>query len=177
VGIDILSHCKEPSKQFALVEEHITALRKNLYRTHSKVIVIVERNLAFESEHHRHALSHLHNVTFYEDIKAGRVGVLTTDTVKFSAMEIVNTLLRERRVAICKHMHSRDKKGMLVLLREQFEIYSYQFKEAANTFQKGRTALSGKVGGCKDDVVICLQLGCYWTSVGVLEKLTLGDIA
>ncbi len=34
VGIDILSHCKEPSKQFALVEEHITALRKNLYRTH-----------------------------------------------------------------------------------------------------------------------------------------------
>jgi hypothetical protein len=48
VGIDILSGCKEPSKQFALVEEHITALRKNLYRTNSKVIVIVERNLGFE---------------------------------------------------------------------------------------------------------------------------------
>ncbi len=60
---------------------------------------------------------------------------------------MVNILLRERRVAICKHMHSRDKKGMLVRLREQFEIYSFQFKEAANTFQKSRTALSGKVGG------------------------------
>lgn len=48
VGIDILSGCKEPSKQFALVEEHIVALRKNLYRTHSKVNVIVERNLGFE---------------------------------------------------------------------------------------------------------------------------------
>jgi hypothetical protein len=45
VGIDVLSGCKEPSKQFALVEEHIAALRKNLYRTNSRVTVIVERNL------------------------------------------------------------------------------------------------------------------------------------
>ena len=45
VGIDILSGCKEPSKQFALIEEHIAALRKNLYRTHSKVTILVERNL------------------------------------------------------------------------------------------------------------------------------------
>ena len=30
-------------------------------------------------------------------------------------------------------------------------------------FQKGRYALSGKVGGLKDDIVICLQLGIYWT--------------
>ncbi len=45
VGIDVLSGCKEPCKQFALVEEHIAALRKNLYRTHSKVIILVERNL------------------------------------------------------------------------------------------------------------------------------------
>jgi hypothetical protein len=48
VGIDVLSHCKEPSKQFALVEEHIAALRKNLYRTHSKVTIFTERNLGFE---------------------------------------------------------------------------------------------------------------------------------
>ena len=45
VGIEALPCCKEPSKQFALVEEHITALRKNLYCTHSKVIIFVERNL------------------------------------------------------------------------------------------------------------------------------------
>ena len=45
VGIEALPCCKEPSKQFALVEEHITALRKNLYCTHSKVIIYVERNL------------------------------------------------------------------------------------------------------------------------------------
>jgi hypothetical protein len=51
VGIDVLSGCKEPSKQFALVEEHIAALRKNLYRTNSRVIILVERNLGFEVSH------------------------------------------------------------------------------------------------------------------------------
>ena len=152
-----------------------------------------------QSEHHKHALSHLHNVTFFEDVKAGRVGVLTTDQVKFSAMEMTNILLREKRISICKHMHSRDGKSNLVRLKEQFEIYSYQYKEAATTFQKSRTVLSGKVGGeyyqlpisfsslvwayyeylpyvlmisfftgCKDDIIITLQLGCYWTSVGIL---------
>ncbi len=45
IGIEALPCCKEPSKQFALVEEHITALRKNLYCTRSKVIIFVERNL------------------------------------------------------------------------------------------------------------------------------------
>ena len=96
--------------------------------------------------------------------------MLTTDNVKYASMELVNIMLRERRIAICKYMHSRDKKGMLVRLREQLEIYSFQWKEAANTFQKSRTSLSGKVGGCKDDIVISLQLGCYWTSMGILEK-------
>ncbi len=82
-------------------------------------------------------------------MKAGRVGVLTTDHVKFAAMEMVNIMLREKRIAISKHMHSRDKKGMLVRLRDQMQIYSFQFKQAINTFGRDRTSLSGKVGGEK----------------------------
>lgn len=31
------------------------------------------------------------------------------------------------------------------LLRDQLEIYSYQFKQAATVFAKGQVALSGKV--------------------------------
>ena len=57
-GIDVIN-TKEPSKQFVLLEEHIRTLRKNVYRSNSKVVVFVERNLAFEAEHHRHALKHL----------------------------------------------------------------------------------------------------------------------
>jgi hypothetical protein len=97
------------------------------------------------------------------------VGILTTDSVKHAAMELLNIMLREKRVAVCRHMHSRDPKGMLVRLREQLEVYSFQYKQALNTFQKDRTALSGKVGGMKDDIAISLQLGVYWTSVGITE--------
>ena len=169
VGIDVLSGCKEPSKQFRLVEEHVAKLRENLYRSGSKVKIFVERNLGFEAEHHKRALSHIPNASFHEDDKAGRVGILTTDSVKHAAMELLNIMLREKRVAVCRHMHSRDRKGMLVRLREQLEVYSFQYKQALNTFQKDRTSLSGKVGGMKDDIAISLQLGVYWTSVGITE--------
>ena len=172
-GIESLS-TKEPSKQFALLEEHIRKLRQNVYRSNSIVTVFVERNLAFEAEHHKHALGHLDRVRFYTDEKAGRVGVLTTEGVKYGAMELFSIMLREQRVSVCKHFHSRSPIEMKVRLREQLEVYSFQYKEAANTFQKSRTALSGKVGGLKDDIAICLQLGCYWTSVGVVRKHALG---
>ena len=33
-----------------------------------------------------------------------------------------------------------------------------------NVFSKTRAALSGKVGGMKDDVVIAMQLGIYYSS-------------
>jgi hypothetical protein len=60
-------------------------------------------------------------------------------------------------------MVSNDVADARRRLREQLEIYSLQFKTPENAFQKGRYALSGKVGGFKDDIVICLQLGIYWT--------------
>jgi hypothetical protein len=123
-----------------------------------------------QAEHHKRALSHLENVFFYEDHKAGRVGVLTTNPIKHAAMELVNIMLRERRICVCKHIHSRDKKALLIRLREQLQVYphthnlyrfiknvysyvylflqvySFQFKAAITTFQQDRTALSGKVG-------------------------------
>lgn len=35
------------------------------------------------------------------------------------------------------------------LLRDELEVYSYQFKQAATVFAKGQVALSGKVNlGC-----------------------------
>jgi len=99
------------------------------------------------------------------------MGVLTTIETKHAMATILNTMLRERRVHVDKNMVSRDPKGMTVRLREQMEIYSYQFKQAVNTFGKDLISLSGKVGGMKDDLCICLQLGVYWTSAEILEKM------
>jgi hypothetical protein len=79
-------------------------------------------------------------------------------------------MLRERRVHMARELVSREPKMCSVRLREQLEIYSYQFKQAVNTFGKDLIALSGKVGGMKDDLCICLQLGVYWTSAEIVSK-------
>ena len=50
VGMDTIS-TKEPTRQYRLLEEHINALRKNLYRSTSKITIYVERNLGFEVRH------------------------------------------------------------------------------------------------------------------------------
>ncbi len=74
-------------------------------------------------------------------------------------------MLQERRIHVHKPLVSKDGKSLLLRLREQMEVYSYQFKLGVTTFQKDRIALSGKVGGMKDDICIYLQLACYYTQL------------
>jgi hypothetical protein len=57
----------------------------------------------------------------------------------------------------------RNGKDFVLRLREQLNVYSYQFKDPSDTFGKQRVALTGKVGGMKDDIVIALQLGVFFT--------------
>ena len=79
--------------------------------------------------------------------------------------QLVVLMLEERRIHVRKPLVSRDPRGLALRLREQMEIYSYQFKTAQTTFQKDQVAISGKVGGMKDDICICLQLACYFTQI------------
>jgi hypothetical protein len=184
IGIDILNGCKgatglaralfcltpffpvDPAKQFALVATHIRDIRENIGRKASRVTIFVERNLGFEAEHHRRALDGIPGVTFYVDQAADRVGVLTTEQVKHAMCQLVVAMLRERRIHIASPLVSRNEHDMRTRLREQMEIYGYQTKLPANTFQKERIALSGKIGGMQDDICICLQLACYFTQIG-----------
>lgn len=147
------------------MRQHISSIRKIPELTFSTVQIIVERNLGFEAEHMERALKYEENVVFYRDKAANRTGVLTTENVKLGAMTLTNVMLREKRVHILQGqtLVSQDYSAARRRLREQLEIFSFQFKTPENVFQKGRFALSGKVGGLKDDIVICLQLGLYWT--------------
>jgi hypothetical protein len=72
-------------------------------------------------------------------------------------------MLREQRVCVYDNLVSERSQDNLRRLREQLHVYSLQFKSAVNVFGKQRQALSGKVGGMKDDVVICLQLAIYFS--------------
>jgi hypothetical protein len=156
---------KDPGRQFNLIAQHVAALRTMPGRAAAPIMIYVERNLGFESEHHRRALDSLPGVAFYVDQKANRVGVLTTEAIKHAMCQLVVVMLNEKRIHVWNPVVSRDGKSALLRLREQMEVYSYQFKMGTNTFQKDRIVLSGKVGGMKDDICICLQLACYFTQI------------
>ncbi len=147
MGIDYLSGCKEPERQFALVRTHIQDLRCIPEFEYSPVMIFVERNLGFEAEHMHRALRDEELVVFYRDEQAGRTGILTTDVVKYGAMTLTNVILREGRLCILPvaQLVARDAHEARRRLREQLEIYSLQYKSPENVFQKGRVALSGKV--------------------------------
>lgn len=194
IGIDILSNCKgkkqqknislkviyffcqiffklfgvaDPERQFNMVFHHVMNLRLTEGHSHSRVHLYVERNLGFEAEHHKRALSTMiPNCEFYMDQEHDRVGVLTTNEIKHGMAQLTVLMLEESRIHIRKpHIVSRDPAGNIKKLREQMEVYSYQYKTAQTVFQKGQIALSGKVGGMKDDICICLQLACYFTQI------------
>lgn len=155
---------QDPSKQFALVREHIARLRFNAVWAMSEIVIFVERNLGFESEYHERELSSIENVVFYREPGSDRVGCLTTNESKHAMCALLNAMLREGRVSVRQPIVSRDSTALRVKLKEQLGVYSYQFKQAANTFGKDSVAISGKVGGMKDDICICLQLGVLYTS-------------
>lgn len=111
------------------------------------------------------------NTTFYRDDQHNRYGVQTTNATKHAMCQLTVLMLDERRLHVRKPLSSRDPQAMLIKLREQMEIYSYQYKQAQTTFQKDVIAISGKVGGMKDDVCICLQLACYYTQITQQRKL------
>lgn len=138
--------------------------------------------LLYQAEHHARALSHLKGVHFFRDEKRGRVGMLTTLEVKHAMCTLLNAMLRycvqcSCAYAVCKNsawecMWERREDRVCCtsgedfvtcnlkepdvkrILRDELEMYSYQFKQAATIFGKQQVALSGKV--CVCCVLVCL---------------------
>ena len=154
----------EPEKQFALVHRHIERIREDPIFRQSQIVIMVERNLGFEAEHHERALRDIPITKHRIDHQAKRFGILTTEDIKYGMMTLFNTMLRDQRVNVKEPLLSEDPLGNRKRLREQLIIYSFQYKAAANAFGKQRVALNGKVGGMKDDVCIALQLGVYYSN-------------
>jgi len=156
--------CTEPEKQFALVHRHIDRIREDDIFRQSEIVIMVERNLGFESEHHERALRDIPLTRHRVDHQAKRFGILTTEEIKYAMMTLFNTMLRDQRVNVREPLVSDDPIANRKRLREQLIIYSFQFKAAANAFGKQRVSLNGKVGGMKDDVCVALQLAVYYSN-------------
>ena len=106
----------------------------------------------------------LPHVRFRIDRAAKRYGILTTEEVKYAMMTLFNNFLREQRIAFMDPLISRDPRASRKRIEDQMRVYSFQFKAAVNCFGQQRVALCGKVGGMKDNVIIALQLGVYYSA-------------
>ena len=89
---------------------------------------------------------------------------MTNEEVKYGMMTLFNNMLRDQRVSFRNPMISEEPQAARKRIEDQMKVYSFQFKAAVNCFGKQRVALCGKVGGMKDDVVIALQLGVYFSA-------------
>jgi hypothetical protein len=155
----------EPDKQFAMVRSHIARIRAaDSHWIRSQVHIYVERNLGFEAEHHKLNLGQEENVSFRMDPETDRCGIYTTQSIKHAMAALMNTLLREQRIHVRKPLIAEDP-GTPTRLREQMCIYGFQYKVAPNPFSQDKCCLSGKVGGMKDDLIVALQLGIYFTEL------------
>jgi hypothetical protein len=88
---------------------------------------------------------------------------------------LMNIMLRENRICMVPEdkLVCRDPHEFVLRLREQMAVYSYQFKDPSDTFGKQRIALSGKVGGMKDDIIIAFQLGIFFTDWDATHGLSI----
>ena len=146
-----------------LVTRHIERIRTCPCFYDSEIVIMCERNLGFEAEHHERALRGIAKTRHRIDHGAKRFGVLTTEEIKHAMCTLTAVLLKEHRLNVLKPLLSENPPANAKRLFEQLSIYSLQFKEASSVFSKGRAALSGKVGGMKDDVVIAVQLAIYFS--------------
>ena len=122
-------------------------------------------NLAYE-EHHRHALRHFPNagVTFHGDHKAGRVGVFTTDNIKYAAMDLFNVAraASEPLQAFCV---ARPQGNHFRQAQEAASGPFVAIQGSTQCISKEQDCTPGKIECLKDDIAICLQLSCFSTSV------------
>ena len=91
----------------------------------SEIVIMCERNLGFEAEHHERALRNLSKVRHRIDHAAKRFGVLTTEEIKHSMATLTSVMLREKRLNIRKPLLSENPAAMARKLNEQMHIYRY----------------------------------------------------
>lgn len=55
-----------------------------------------------------------------------------------------------------------DTKKIEDELRQQFERYHWEVKEAKDNFGKKKVTMTGKMGGAKDDLYVAVAMLAYW---------------
>jgi hypothetical protein len=176
-------YCAGHEDMRALVSRHVQGL-KDLSAHISPaptLVLMVESNLGLEAAHIANMLKDDTSViSIRETGKEGRFGVLTTQGRKMEFVALLEQLLMQSSVAICKRVVSDDDTAALNTLKRQLQQYRMVSSESncVTVFNQSRVTYSGKVSengkvapsALQDDLCIALQLAAFWSSYVIQRR-------
>lgn len=166
LGVEAL-HTRDVRHTHRLLIKHILALRSISILSHTKCVLILESNLAFESQHLLHALetAGVKNWVSLSEGQQGSLGWLTTHERKEQMCLLLREAMSVGRIALSECFFSTELGDREARQRIKDELSSFCVVNEApkTTFGKFRKTYTGKLYGKQDDLAIALQLamiGC-----------------
>jgi len=161
VGLEAL-RTKDVNKTHSLLVNHINTLRTNSELARSLVVLVLESNLGFESQHLAAALqrAEIGNWICLLEGAGGAMGWLTTNATKEAMCLRTREALRVGSLIIWDKFQclSQSPKDALNQLNKELSNFCIVNQPATHLFGIARKTYTGKVGGCQDDLCVALQL-------------------
>ena len=166
LGVEAM-HTRDVRHTHRLLVNHISAIRRINIFSHTKCVLVLESNLAFESQHLLHALENakVKNWVSLSEGQQGSLGWLTTNERKEQMCLLLREAMNVGRIGLSPFFFSTELQLHEARQRLKDELSSYCVVNEApkTTFGKFRKTYTGKLYGKQDDLCIALQLamiGC-----------------
>lgn len=153
-----------------LLKAHIEGLRRNIKFRDSWIVFIPENNLGHEADHMSFMLRPYRRVYTLTE-KGGVIGVNTTAVRKeLYSMEAVKYLCQESiqfysKIVVANPTGGANEKDrVLADFKEQLLSFKRVIVHPQRGFALPKIHYSGKSKGGRDDLVMSLLIGIYWTT-------------
>lgn len=161
IGIEALV-TREVKNTHDLLIRHIDTCRKIPDLAPTRIVLVLESNLAFEAQHLVHAMtvSGIKSWIALSEGQGGTLGWLTTNSRKDEMALLLREALRMGRISLHGDFFSltMETKRARQRLFDELSNYSVINDAPKTAFGKMRKTYTGKVAGMQDDCAITLQL-------------------
>lgn len=148
-------------EEYQLIRRHMDMLNSHpLWRSAVKIF-IPENNLGLEASHLHGLVQEFPDVvTFWQNDQ--RPGVVMTHESKNRYHKMMTTCLYQGKLVFERDLFTTSRnltaKKILPTVREQFERYHWEVRQARDNYGKRALALTGKMGSKNDDMCVALQM-------------------
>lgn len=152
---------RNETEEYQLIRRHMDMLNSHpLWRSATKIF-IPENNLGLEASHlHGLVQEYPDVVTYWQNDQ--RPGVVMTHESKNRYHKMMTTCLYQGKLLFERDLFTTSRnltvKRILPAVREQFERYHWEVRQARDNYGKRSLALTGKMGTKNDDMCVALQM-------------------